>query len=386
MAKELAIPTTYPLDKLSEHVLNTIEKTRGNENSMIKDLAYLDKPTEFDFINGELLQRLKRAAPSPSSRLQAPVHSALNTLFAAMAPKNTHVSVKGQEEMKVFDTIASYRQHRASFEREETVGFVPTMGALHEGHLTLVRKAKEKCDKVVVSIFVNPTQFAPHEDLQKYPRPVEQDLKLLRDANVDVVFLPTDKEMYPRKQSIFVVPNHIEAVSAESFARPHFFRGVGTVCSKLFNIVTPHRAFFGQKDAVQAILIKNMVRELNFPIEVDIVDTVREHDGLAMSSRNVYLSPEDRKIAPVIYRSLQTARKAFENDGERSVGVLREMVRSILNSCSPALQMGYVSLADGETAVELNDEEMIGPQQVTLLSVAVVIGKTRLIDNILLRP
>lgn len=375
-AKALGIATTYPLDQLSEQVRTVIEKTRDNQNSMIKDLD-LDKQTEFEYINGELIRRARDARlPIP------PVQTALNTLFSALTQQQQE-STKHKTELQVIDTIAAYRKHRASFERDEIVGFVPTMGALHEGHLTLVRNAKEKCDKVVVSIFVNPTQFAPHEDLQKYPRPVEQDLKLLRQEGVDVVFLPSDKEMYPQKQSIFVVPNSIEAVSAESFARPHFFRGVGTVCSKLFNIVTPHHVFFGQKDAVQAILIKNMVRELNFPIDVNIVDTVREHDGLAMSSRNVYLAPEERKTAPIIYRSLQSARDAFEK-GERSVKVLREIVRSGLTS-SPMVQMGYVSLADGDTAVELKDEESLRSDGVTLLSVAVVIGKTRLIDNILLR-
>lgn len=256
-----------------------------------------------------------------------------------------------------------------------TVGFVPTMGYLHEGHLSLVRRARDECRHVVVSIFVNPAQFGPKEDLAKYPRDLERDLRLI-EPYTDVVWTPSAGIMYPPGYQTWV---EVEAMTLplEGVHRPGHFRGVTTVVAKLFNAVQPHKAYFGQKDAQQAAVIRQMVRDLNFPIEIVVCPTTREPDGLAMSSRNVYLDPEQRTAATVLFRSLSAAKRLYEK-GERDAEKLRQAMKDVLAG-EPRAEVQYVSCADYETLEEL--EEIKGK---TLLSMAVFIGKTRLIDNFVL--
>ncbi len=271
-------------------------------------------------------------------------------------------------------TLSDLNSSRRSFSGR--VGLVPTMGYLHEGHLSLVRGAKEECDHVVVSIFVNPTQFGPQEDLSKYPRDLDRDLGLLESLGVDLVWAPTAEIMYPQGYQTWVEVERITR-PLEGAMRPGHFRGVATVVTKLFNGVQPHKAYFGQKDAQQAAVIRQMTRDLNFPIEIVICPIVREPDGLAMSSRNVYLDPEQRKAATVLYRSLTATKNAYEN-GERGAETLRQIMRDVL-ATEPLAQMQYVSCADYDTL-----EELETVQGKALLSMAVFMGKTRLIDNFVL--
>ena len=256
-----------------------------------------------------------------------------------------------------------------------TVALVPTMGFLHEGHLSLIRRAREECDQVVVSIFVNPTQFGPREDLSKYPRDLERD-RMLIEPYIDLLWTPTAEIMYPPGYQTWV---EVEAMTLplEGAMRPGHFRGVTTVVAKLFNAVQPQKAYFGQKDAQQAAVIRRMVRDLNFPIEIVVCPIVREPDGLAMSSRNVYLDPEQRRSATVLHRSLSEAREAYEH-GERNAEALRQIMKDGL-AAEPLANVQYVSCADYETLEEL--AEVNGK---ALLSMAVFIGKTRLIDNFVL--
>jgi pantoate--beta-alanine ligase len=256
-----------------------------------------------------------------------------------------------------------------------TVGLVPTMGYLHEGHLSLIRRAREECDHVFVSIFVNPTQFGPKEDLSKYPRDRERDFRLI-EAYTDVVWTPSEASMYPEGYQTWV---EVEALTKplEGAMRPGHFRGVTTVVAKLFNGVQPHKAYFGQKDAQQVAVIRQMVRDLNFPVEIVVCPIVREPDGLAMSSRNVYLDPEQRRAATVLFRAL-TAAKALYETGERNGEKLRQAMNDVL-AAEPLAQMQYVSCADYDTLQEL--DEVKGK---ALLSMAVFLGKTRLIDNFVL--
>ena len=271
-------------------------------------------------------------------------------------------------------TLTDLRSTRFSFTGK--VGLVPTMGYLHEGHLSLVRRARKGCDHVVVSIFVNPTQFGPKEDLSKYPRDLDRDLSLLNPLGVDLIWMPTAEIMYPPGFQTWV---EVETITQplEGTLRPGHFRGVTTVVAKLFNAVQPHSAYFGQKDAQQAAAIRQMARDLNFPIEIVICPIVREPDGLAMSSRNVYLEPEQRKAATVLSRALQAAKEAYE-EGERDADTLRGKMKEVLAS-EPLANVQYVSCADYDTLKELNT--VTGK---ALLSMAVFIGKTRLIDNIVL--
>jgi pantoate--beta-alanine ligase len=257
------------------------------------------------------------------------------------------------------------------------LGLVPTMGYLHEGHLSLVRRARSECDNVAVSIFVNPTQFAPTEDFGSYPRDMQRDLELLRAEGVDMVFAPEADEIYPPGYGTFIEVQHVTEM-LEGAARPGFFRGVATVVCKLLNITQPDRAYFGQKDAQQAVVIQKLVRDLNMPVEIIVCPTVREEDGLAMSSRNAYLSPEERASAPVLYRALSEAKDAYET-GERDAETLRRLMRRVLAS-EPLAQPDYVSAADPHTLQEL---EQVGEHGV-LLSLAVRIGPARLIDNMIL--
>jgi len=276
--------------------------------------------------------------------------------------------------MQIVSTLSDLRSARLSL--SGTVGLVPTMGYLHDGHLSLVRRAREECDHVVVSIFVNPTQFGPGEDLSRYPRDLERDLSLIEPLGTDLVWMPTAEMMYPEGYQTWV---EVEAMTRplEGAMRPGHFRGVTTVVAKLFNGVQPHKAYFGQKDAQQAAVIRQMTRDLNFPIEIVVCPIIREPDGLAMSSRNVYLDPEQRKAATVLYRSLTVAKDAYER-GERDAEKIRGKMKEVLAG-EPLAQMQYVSCADYDTLEEL--ETVKGK---TLLSMAVFLGKTRLIDNFVL--
>ena len=276
--------------------------------------------------------------------------------------------------MQVVQTLADLRAARTAL--QGTLGLVPTMGALHEGHLSLVRRSRTENDHVGVSIFVNPAQFGPAEDLAAYPRMLEQDLALLQSLGADLVWTPTPDDVYPPNFQTWIDVTDVSR-SLEGAHRPGHFRGVATVVAKLFNAFTPDRVYFGQKDAQQVVVIKQMVRDLNFPLSIVVCPTVREPDGLAMSSRNRYLDEEERRAATVLYRALSAAKAAYQ-DGERQGHVLRSIMQTVLNG-EPLAQSGYVSAADPETLQEL---EQI--QNGVLLSLAVHIGKTRLIDNMLL--
>ena len=257
------------------------------------------------------------------------------------------------------------------------VGLVPTMGFLHAGHLSLVRAARAACASVVVSIFVNPSQFGPKEDLSTYPRDLPRDLELLQEAGVDLVWTPTPEVMYPPGYQSWITVEQV-AAPLEGAMRPGHFRGVATVVAKLFNAVQPDRAYFGQKDAQQAAVIRRMALDLNFPLEIVICPIQREPDGLAMSSRNVYLNPEERIAARVLSRALQAAGVAYAN-GERDAGKLREVMTNLIHA-EPLARLQYVSCADPDSLQEL-DGLLTGR---ALLSMAVYLGKTRLIDNLVI--
>ncbi len=276
--------------------------------------------------------------------------------------------------MKVVTTLAELRGERARL--PGPVGCVPTMGYLHEGHLSLVRRARAECASVEVSIFVNPTQFGPNEDLARYPRDLPRDLAMLEAEGVDLVWTPTVEEMYPPGFQTWVTVEKLSQ-GLEGAARPGHFRGVATVVAKLFNGMLPDKAYFGQKDAQQAAVIRRMTQDLNFPIEIVVCPTVREADGLAMSSRNTYLQPQERQAATVLFRALSAAEQAYRQ-GERRAEVLRQIVREIVGA-EPLARLQYVSCADYETL-----EELDVVQGKALLSLAAFIGQTRLIDNFVL--
>ncbi len=276
--------------------------------------------------------------------------------------------------MQVITTVAAFRQARAAF---DVLGFVPTMGYLHEGHLSLIRQARAECPAVAVSIFVNPTQFGPREDFERYPRDMDRDLALLEREAVDLVFAPSREEMYPEGYGTYVVLPAADEV-LEGAARPGHFRGVATVVCKLLNIVRPTRAYFGQKDAQQTLVVRQMARDLNIPTEIVVLPTVREADGLAMSSRNTYLTPEERRVAPAIYRGLRAAEERYLA-GERNAETLRQAVIAVLDA-EPLLRPEYVSVADPVTLREL---ERVG-ERGALVSLAVRLGSVRLIDNVVL--
>ncbi len=273
--------------------------------------------------------------------------------------------------MKVIETIAEFRAARAGF---GSLGFVPTMGFLHEGHLSLVRLAKAECGAVAVSIFVNPAQFGPQDDFARYPRDLKRDLELLAGIPVDLVFVPAAAEIYPQGFDTSVQVGAVTR-SLESKSRPGHFAGVATVVTKLLNIVQPTRAYFGQKDAQQSVAIEKLVRDLDIACEIVIGATVRQSDGLAMSSRNANLSPQDRERAVVLFRALQAAQSRYEA-GERRAEALRAAMRDVLASV-PQGSVDYVSVADPQSLIEL--DTVSGG---ALLSLAVHFGSTRLIDNI----
>jgi pantoate--beta-alanine ligase len=276
--------------------------------------------------------------------------------------------------MKVIETIAEMKRVRR--ELTGTVGLVPTMGYLHEGHLELVRRAKAANPWAVVSIFVNPTQFGPKEDFAAYPHDIPRDLKMLETVKTDFVFTPPVAEMYPPRFSTWV---DLEKVTErlEGATRPGHFRGVATVCTKLFNIVEPTKAYFGQKDAQQCVVIKKLVAELNMNLEIAIVPTVREPDGLAMSSRNTYLKPDERKAAVVLYQALNLAQQMWSRGEKDAEKIRRAMIDHIKKQ--PLAIIDYISIADAETLEELKE---VKPPAV--VSLAVKIGRPRLLDNITL--
>jgi pantoate--beta-alanine ligase len=281
--------------------------------------------------------------------------------------------------MKVCNTIAGMRaQSRAARDHGKRLGLVPTMGALHEGHLSLVRAAKAQCDLVTVSIFVNPTQFGPNEDFSRYPRTFEHDCELLKKEGVDVVFAPSVEEMYPAGAVTYVT---VEGLSDKlcGRSRPGHFRGVTTVVAKLFHIAEPDVAFFGQKDAAQAAIIRRMVRNLDFAVRIVICPIVREPDGLAMSSRNAYLDPHQRKSALVLHRSLTEAQRLFER-GQRNATQLIGAAKEVL-AHEPAVKLDYFEIVDPDTL-----DPMAAVNQPALVAVAAFVGTTRLIDNVVLEP
>lgn len=279
--------------------------------------------------------------------------------------------------MHIFHTIAETREFvRQARKKGGVIGFVPTMGYLHEGHLELMRRARERCDTVLVSIFVNPTQFGPNEDFARYPRDLERDARMAERVGADAIFNPSVEEMYPAGYCTYVeVERMTDKLCGQS--RPGHFRGVATVVTKLFNIVQPDYAYFGQKDAQQVLVIQKMAADLNMNLEVIAVPTVREEDGLAMSSRNVYLDPEQRQAALVLSRSLRKAQEAFRA-GERDAKKIRQLVVDQIRS-EPLAEIDYVEIYSHPGLEPLETTE--GP---ALLALAVKIGRTRLIDNIVL--
>ncbi len=280
--------------------------------------------------------------------------------------------------MQVVEQIADVRGAMIPVQRSgKSIGFVPTMGALHEGHLELMRTARRACDFVVTSIFVNPTQFAPHEDLSRYPRPKERDLEHCQGVGVDLVFYPTVEEMYPRSAVTMVM---VEGLSSllEGAIRPTHFRGVTTVVAKLFGIVTPDRAYFGQKDYQQQLIIRTMVRDLNMPVQIETCPTTRDADGLALSSRNIYLSPSERIAGLSLSRALQQGeRMAANGENPRAIA---EMMQDLMET-TPGVALDYAVVVDPWTLTELDVPQ---PQMVAL--VAARVGATRLIDNAVWGP
>ena len=281
--------------------------------------------------------------------------------------------------MQIVSTIAEVRTAvRALHTEKGSVGFVPTMGALHAGHRSLVQIARARCGAVVASIFVNPTQFGPNEDFSRYPRTFAEDCAALQAEQVDLLFAPAVATMYPADASTVV---RVEGLRdrLDGASRPGHFDGVATVVAKLFHIVQPDAAFFGQKDAAQVAVLRRMVRDLNLPVEMILCPTVREADGLAMSSRNRYLSPEERRQALVLWRALQVA-EALVKNGERQSARLLDALRSVFAS-EPAARIDYLAVVDADTLLPVNDV-----RAGALLAVAAHVGSTRLIDNLILPP
>ena len=276
--------------------------------------------------------------------------------------------------MKVIETIAEMKQLRQQI--TGPLGFVPTMGYLHAGHIAGVKRAREENSTVAVSIYVNPTQFGPSEDFDSYPRDTERDLSMLEKEKTDIVFMPSGDDMYPPNYDSWVEVGEISH-RLEGASRPTHFRGVTTIVNKLFNIVQPTKAYFGQKDAQQVAVLKKMVKDLNMNLEIVVYPTVREPDGLAMSSRNSYLKPDERQAAAVLYQSLKLAEHLFKQ-GEKNAEKIRREMKELISK-QPQADIDYISIADNETLEELTE---VRPP--ALVSLAVKIGKPRLIDNIVL--
>ena len=278
--------------------------------------------------------------------------------------------------MELLATISDTRRYIATQKsKKKSIGLVPTMGYLHKGHLSLVQGARKQNDVVTVSIFVNPTQFGPQEDLDRYPRDLEKDRKSCQEAGVDAIFMPTAQEMYPDRFHTWVMLDTVTETLCGA-SRPGHFRGVATVVTKLFNIIQPDRAYFGLKDFQQAVVIKQMVKDLNMPLEIVCLPTVREDDGLAISSRNEYLTAADRARATVLYRALQIGKRLIEA-GEQDAGIVHKAMTAEIDS-EPRAAIDYISVCDPDTLAPV---DTIGSQ--TLLALAVNLGNTRLIDNVL---
>lgn len=280
--------------------------------------------------------------------------------------------------MRVIETVDEVRAARRAW-ASERVGLVPTMGFLHAGHLSLVERARAENGVVVVSIFVNPTQFGPSEDLSRYPRDLPRDLAMLESAGVDVVFTPAVDQIYPPGFATYVEPSGTLAERLEAATRPSHFRGVATVVTKLLQIVTPHHVYFGQKDAQQVAVVRRMVADLNLPVDVRVLPIVREPDGLAMSSRNKYLGPEDRAAAVVLNRALEAGARAFESQPAGGVAAVISAMTRVM-AAEPRAQLDYADVCDPDTFAPLS--ELRAP---ALLAIAAKVGPARLIDNFLLR-
>lgn len=278
--------------------------------------------------------------------------------------------------MEIIRQIPALRERVNAARRQgRSIGFVPTMGFLHEGHLSLLRRARTANDLVVLSIFVNPLQFGAGEDFEEYPRDLERDAVLAAGTGCDIIFAPSARDMYPKDYATFVDVDRLTSGLCGA-SRPGHFRGVTTVVSKLFNIVAPDRAYFGQKDAQQAIVIRRMATDLNMNLEIEVLPIVREADGLAMSSRNAYLSKHEREAATVLYRSLCLAQQKIAA-GETDAGTLKQLIKAVITS-EPLAQIDYIAIVDAET--------LLAPEQLenrVLIALAVRFGKTRLIDNII---
>jgi len=281
--------------------------------------------------------------------------------------------------MEVVNSVERMREISRDLRRKaKEVGLVPTMGAFHEGHLSLIREARRRDEVVVVSLFVNPLQFGPSEDYEQYPRDLERDVALASCLGVDFLFAPSAEEIYPQRFDTYVT---VEGLSGKlcGISRPGHFRGVTTVVAKLFNLILPRRAYFGQKDAQQAIIVGKMIRDLDWDIELVMLPTVREEDGLAMSSRNLYLSQQERQEATVLYRSLCWAAERIKA-GEKEAGGIREGIREMISSM-PSARIDYISVVDPETLEEI--ERIEGK---VLVALAVWFGRARLIDNLIIAP
>ena len=281
--------------------------------------------------------------------------------------------------MRIFKSAKSIQNHMMVLKKSGAkIGFVPTMGYLHEGHLSLIRRARKDNNVVVLSIFVNPAQFGPNEDYKRYPRNFKMDLKFARNEGVDIVYCPGVSEMYPEDYYTYVNVEVLSDVLCGKF-RPGHFKGVATVCTKLFNIIQPDVVYMGQKDAQQAVILKQMVKNLNMPLKIKVLPIIREQDGLALSSRNKYLSEDEKKQALIIYRSLRTAEFLFKN-GVKNAGKIKNKVKNIL------LKMPKISIE----YIEIVDLNLLNPvveiKKSSLLAVAVWIKEVRLIDNIILKP
>jgi pantoate--beta-alanine ligase len=279
-------------------------------------------------------------------------------------------------KMRIVKTVREMQTLADELRKERKIGFVPTMGYLHEGHLALVRRARELADVAVVSIFVNPTQFGPAEDLSKYPRDFDRDARLLEEEKTDIIFYPDGKEIYPTGYSTYVEVRDLQEFLCGKSRTGHFV-GVATVVTKLFNIVKPHFAVFGQKDYQQLKVIERMVKDLNMDLEIVPFPTVRERDGLAMSSRNMYLSPRERERALLIHKSIKKVEELFRG-GTKDARSLEKEARRILGS-EEGVDIEYVSISDGETLVEIDNIK-----EKAVLAIACRVGRTRLIDNTIL--
>mmetsp|Transcript_16751 Transcript_16751/g.27190 ORF Transcript_16751/g.27190 Transcript_16751/m.27190 type:complete len:295 (+) Transcript_16751:99-983(+) len=288
-------------------------------------------------------------------------------------------SVASKARPVLYPTIRNFRQFRRSLDPSLKIGFVPTMGALHEGHLSLVKKARECNDIVVASVFVNPTQFGKGEDFEKYPRQLDRDSELLGDFGVDHLFAPSIEDMYGKNHVTFVECEGFDDIP-EGISRPGHFRGVATIVTKLFNIVQPSNAYFGQKDAAQCVLIRRIVEDLNMDLNVVIMDTIREKDGLAKSSRNAYLSEDERQAAPVVYRSLLAAKNLYINNPSVSSSELISVAKDVLQSEPLVSEIQYISVDSKTTMQPISQPNNEG----AVVSLACKVGSVRLIDNIVL--